>query len=231
MKEKINDIVIDYRKSDKKIQKEIIKTARKAYQKNLKFFKRKPKSYRIQLVYSKQEMSNYFEGNVKWMIGSQLRNKIVIYSPTVIKKIINFKNISYLQILTHETSHIFLNNLYKTKKPFWMQEGIALNVHKYKFDKKKFLIKLKKQSNLNIFLCRYKEATFLKILDVIGPASYLLVKYLINNFGKSKILNFMNKYSKKPTKENFNKLFYRVYKLDFENLKRQLIENWQKGNF
>lgn len=172
------------------------KLLKEAYRINRKFFGFDIK-FKIELIYSRKEFDKKFgKKTPRWVCGAIKKNKIILFAPSVFEKKTIHKLSIYADTLIHELNHIFYEKLAKTYKPWWLHEGLALNLEK------KYKVKLKK-INSSLLLDRW---TF-NIHKNFYSNSYLAVKELLLKFGKSKLLRMIRVYSKKPTKENSYKLF------------------------
>ncbi len=96
------------------------------------------------------------------------------------------KQISYLGLLSHEISHVFLSNLFGNNFPGWLNEGLCefvagnfLNVDK----KQKWIINYYNNINRD----RYKD---------IYPLPTSFVRFLICKYGKKKLFEILKKTKK-----------------------------------
>ena len=124
------------------------------------------------------------------------REKIGIESPH--KKIQDDKE--YLSLLKHEVVHCFFNILSKRKyKPDWLWEGIAIYLsgqleHKKPIEKFDNFIKFYDKTGEEV----YKESGF-------------AVKFLIEKFGKERILRLIKALSNIGNSEEFIEKFKDIY--------------------
>lgn len=91
-----------------------------------KFYKIKKPKINLELIYSRKEFNAKIGRQTpKWLVGVTLKNKIYLFSPSVIEKVSSHKKSGVKKILAHEICHIFNNKL--NKNPLmWIDEGMAL---------------------------------------------------------------------------------------------------------
>lgn len=179
---------MDKEKERKKIQKYL----EQAYKINKKFYGFDIK-LGIKLIYTRKEFDSYFKKKTpRWACGAIKRNKIIIFAPSVFEKKTIHKLSIYNDTILHEMNHLFYWKLAGDYKPWWLSEGLALNLEK------NYKTRIKKINPKELFY----TWTF-NISKYTYPTSYLAVKKLIKKLGKRKLLNLIKRYSKNPKKLNY----------------------------
>ncbi len=118
---------------------------------------------------------------------------------------------NYIALIKHELAHLFFSKLSKRrKKPYWLNEGVAIYV-----------------SGQLVFKKRPKEfKEFLSFGDVVGKKIYsesgFFIELLVNKFGKEKLLELIGRLSEINSEESFKKLFEEIYgfELSYEEINK-----------
>lgn len=180
---------------DKKSETEnIIEMIRKGTKDPFKYFDTVKKiNFDIELIYSREEFNNKLGTKTPdWLVASAFTNKFIIFEPSKIEKYTCHKKEEFTQLIAHETSHILLKEL-NPNYCAWMNEGVALNIAKQ--DK----IKNIKSENISHFIKNnlFKNSKYDTFIEKQGyDISYKLVRYLLKNYSKKKMLDlFKIKYS------------------------------------
>jgi hypothetical protein len=145
----------------------------------------------IELIYSRKELNNKLKRKTpNWLIGVNYKNKIYLFSSSVVERYSSHKKSRLNKIITHEICHAFNSKINK-KMPTWLDEGIALYLsnQKKKRDFKKsdwqfFVNNINKKINLNSLT----EHDGYKV-------SYWMVKGLTDNYNKKNLLKLIKKSS------------------------------------
>lgn len=236
MKNKIETKIsnIYYNKNDKDINK-TIKQINRAYKFNKKIYNKEINKFKTVIVYSRKEYDKYHstKKSKKWHVGSTRKDKrLLILSPAQIEKYSIYKKELFPWILKHEINHLFYYNIYKTNKPWWINEGLSLLVdNKYKPKNNKELIKQisQKKEKLLIYTQNKKNRNFIfKNVNLIYPLAYLMVKKLKQRYGTNKINKFLTEYSKNPTKKIFNNIFKKTFKKTQNQILKEIIKENDK---
>jgi len=207
--------IIDY---EDPISKRIIETCKKSYGMNKKFFGQDTYFFRIIICNSekrfKKEMKKLYAA---WAKGGAVSNsKIVVRGPKeIIKCYIKYKGTKSLEkMLTHEICHIFMLNYPErfntVKGPIWLFEGMATIVE----DRKRKFPQIPKDFRFmekNIFSYRRNKKKTDKFFTILYPFRYFLTKYLIDKYGKEKLLILIGTFAKKMKKADYLRNFQRIY--------------------
>ena len=178
---------------------------KRAYAINKKFFGFDI-DYKIKLVYSREEFNKEWKLDTpEWMCAFANNGCITIFAPSVFEKLTVHKLKNYESTIIHELNHLFFQKLVGTYKPIWLQEGLAMNVEE--MSKKGRTYKYKGGPNNKFLFYTYNEEQFFKSSKEYYMNSYLATKKLLTDIGRIKVIRLLKKYSIKPTKENYIKLF------------------------
>ena len=100
---------------------------------------------------------------------------------------------------------MYYRSFVKTSEPVWLNEGVSIYFanQKWKTPDIQTLLKvvdLKKYNNWK---------------SLVYPIGHFWVNFLIDNFGKDTFFKLLNEISKDGSEKNFNKIFYKIYKIKF----------------
>lgn len=143
--------------------------------------------------------------------GAKTENWLIGWSDNKVVYVLNGRNFKresshkydskeYRRLIKHELSHLFFNVLSNgCHKPIWLNEGLAIYTSGQAEFRKK-TVKFKK---------------FLEFYDNGGREVYdeagFFIQFLIEKFGKKKLLGLIKNLSKSETKKQFEKLFSKTY--------------------
>lgn len=207
---------------EKNINK-IIFLIKNAYFKNKKFYNKTIKKFKLIFVYSRKELNKFWKRKTqKWCIAFATKTKIYIFSPQILEKISIHKKEAFYNTLIHEINHLFYQNIFKTYKPLWLSEGLALNLET---DKNQTKLSLNPKSLYHIKLSfSFISKKYNRKVGEISFLNYLIVKYLLREYNKLRLFNLLSLYSKCPKKIRFIKLFNQIYKFPFSTLTRTALK-------
>lgn len=212
---------------NKKIDNEITDAVKKAFEINKKIFKKNPKKFKIIICDTekefKKEAKYYYQ---RWGTGTVLRNNnLIMRSPDFIEKIGKWKKKDFKNIMNHEMNHVFWTDFYSITKPCWLLEGLACYVGNHFILKKKELKKIiqKHEIDYSIIDYRYLERNFKAGHMPRYPIWCAFTKYIIKKNSIKKLIILMEKYSKNPTKQNYNKLFKNLFKKSEKQLFKEFL--------
>jgi len=164
---------------------------------------------KIKPIYSRSDFSREWGGTTrKWQCAFTSDKKvIVIFAPSVFGKLTNHKPSEYLQILIHEMNHIFYMDFVGATTPVWLLEGLAMYVSG---QGKRY----KGKSNGKYLRYSFTKKD-LKESDEDARQyyrnSYLFTSILLKQKGKNTIIDFLKKYRKHRTKENYKALYKELF--------------------
>jgi len=193
-----------------------------SYQKTIKFFDKAKFKIEIKFVYKRSQMDDLCGFRTpKWHVGFARKNQIFIFSPSVFEKVSNHPKSDFNYTLTHEIAHLFINELLKINYPKWLNEGLAGYVAEQ--------YKIRKVGKINKFSELHDKKGWNKFNNY--PQAYSFTKYLIDKFGKEKILEFTKNLSLKIGSnqyfKDFKKFFNEFLKTDFDKEVLDWVENIQ----
>lgn len=214
---------------NKPIGEDLIKFFEKAYSKNASIFKKSPEKFKIIICDNeadfKKECRYYYQ---RWATATVLRNKnLVARSPEFANLIKRWERSYYQNLMNHEMSHIFWQDFYHSSKPVWLSEGLACHIGNNFISTKnqlKLIIK-KYKVNLAILEYRYIKRNFKNGHLPRYPVWANFARHLIQQNSISKLINFMEIYSKNPNKSNYNKLFKNIFGKMDKQLFKEFLEN------
>jgi len=106
---------------------------------------------------------------------------------------------NYKKLIAHEVCHYFQDRLVNTYKPMWLGEGLAVYLSGQYLDKP----------------VPTEFRNFLKYHDTLDNNIYaepgLAIKLLVDNFGKSKLLQFIRSFNENNTEKYAKESFERIY--------------------
>lgn len=139
-----------------------------------------------------------------WMSAWVWNNDVFILHPKVYTKESIHKDIAHFwEALEHEYCHLYFRALTGTCLPRWLNEGLACYLaHQTKKPPTK-------EEALSVF--EYYDKSDRKIYAV----GYFWVKFLIEKFGKAKLLKLIKTIHPKMTKWRFAASFHQIYKFRF----------------
>lgn len=214
-------IKINYEGTDyERLNKEIIKI----YEFLIDFFE--TKSFLIKVnIYDNKSDFNKRIGRMEspdWLVAnaSNKNNEINIISPLVMEKESNHNKNEFLQIIKHELTHLFINNLTKGKYiPMWLNEGIASYIAKQNQLKNKS-IDIEKDFCKNLSTL---EDWNKRVDNSAYEIASLFTLFLIKKYSFEKIKKLISSLEKEFSYENFKKIFFKVYKKDLSEVENMFI--------
>ncbi len=139
-----------------------------------------------------------------WMVGWATGNNIFILDPEKFTKESNHKDIdNFWRVLKHEYIHIAMRKLYGHDKPKWLNEGLCCYLAK----------QVKKEPTKRVALKVFDY--YLKGDWRIYAVGYFWVKFLIEEFGKTKLIRLLKSLDNQTNERQFAKNFYQIYKFHY----------------
>ena len=154
------------------------------------------------------------------MANTSDNNEIDILSPTAMQNESSHSKNEFLPILKHEFTHLFIDNLAKGRSiPMWLNEGFAAYIAK-QYQKKVEPV--------------YLEDNFCKKLDTqrgwnenVNFGAYtisaLFVNFLIRKYSLAKIKQLISSLDKHYYYDNFENIFFKVYKKTLKDTEKEFI--------
>lgn len=157
----------------------------------------------------------------EWLVANASNNKeIDILSPNALKNESSHNSKEFLQIIKHELTHIFINELSKGAAiPKWLNEGLA-----------SFTAKQNQKLTEPIYL----EKDFCKKLSTpkgwnqyldygAYQVSALFVSFLIKRYKFEKILELLSSLDKNYSNIEFNKKFKKIYGFEIKQAEHNFL--------
>ena len=213
MKEKIivqNNIVVSGADKD---TKEIIE---RAISKLLEFFPDAKTDFELVFLETRKEMDETYGSKTEdWVVGGVYKENIIyIFDKEVYSKVSCHPQKNFFSTLVHEIAHIYTTNLFNLLYPIWLNEGIAYVIAgqgKEKPDVKEDITNA------------HDYQGFSKTHPYVASGNF--VRFLLEKYGKGKLIQLIKTLVKLETKENFEKKFKEIYIEDFNGV----VEGWIKG--
>jgi len=189
-----------------------------SYQKNLNFFGEEKSNIKIKFLYQRSGMDEICGyKTAKWQVGYANKNQIYIFSPSVFDQVSDHPKSDFNYVLTHEIAHLFINEFLGINYPKWLCEGIAgYTAEQYK---------IRKVEKINDFSDLHDKEGWDKFHNY--PQAFSFTKYLIDKFGKEKILEFLKNLrlnlNNNHSYEEFLDFFNKFFKTGFE----KIASEWQ----
>lgn len=214
-------IKINYEGTDyERLNKEILKI----YESLIDFFETKPFPVKVNIYDNKSDFNKRIgrTESPDWLVAnaSSKNNEINILSPLLMEKESNHNRNEFLQIIKHELTHLFVNDLAKGNIiPVWLNEGIASYVAQQNQLKKK-QIDIEKDFCKNLST---SEDWNKRVNNSAYEIASLFTLFLIKKYSFKKIKELISSLEKEFFYENFKKIFFEVYKKDISEIENMFI--------
>ena len=200
-------------------QKTLEKLVLGSYQKNINFFGKAKFNIKIKFLYQRSEMDDLCGYKTpEWHVGYANKDQIFIFSPSIFDKVSDHPKSDLKYTLIHEIAHIFTNEILLFNYPKWLHEGLAGYIAEQ--------YKIRKVKSINDFADLHDREGWNKFHNY--PQAYSFTKYLIDEFGKEKILKILKNLSLEIGKNHyfmdFKDFFNKFLKTDFD----KLVLDWKK---
>lgn len=171
-----------------------------SYKKVSSFFGILPKNIKLHIITDLDKISKIFNidiNKIPWYAcGFYKENDVYVLSPELLKKR-GHKKEELKNIITHELCHVFIKKLVKKQIPVWIEEGISQYIAFGNFGR------YKKQVNITE-LNSYDD--WYRLSDPYIYCSNFF-EFLINRYGKEKILLFLKLLNSCEYKHAFKRIF------------------------
>jgi len=142
----------------------------------------------------------------KWFVGAMKNNSIYIFHPDVFAQVSSHPEEKFWETLKHEYCHAYYTQITKMHYPFWLNEGLASHLS----GKKIFLSDGYRDKLLNVF----------DYFDKMDKDGYMIgqywVEYLLQNFGKDKLVELIKNIKLGADNAKFSELFFNIYDFKFD---------------
>lgn len=178
-----------------------------------KFFDGRKTSFNVVFIQTREDMdkihSSYLGRDVKtqdWVVGSVYGDKnVYIIDVDVLDKITCYQEEDFLPFLVHEITHMFMKNLFDFHLPMWLGEGIAYVVADQ--------IKNQRPHPDEDLRNSHTEEEWHKTNPYVSAG--LFIKFLINKFGKYRMLKLFQELDLMESREGFTNKFKKIFQADF----------------
>lgn len=216
-----NDVGFAIIKRDIEIEEDLIGILNYCFDKNNKNFKKIPFRFDIIICDNLNDFEKRLGENYRDDIsGMTFTSKKIIVKSFAISKTTKSRKDYYKEFFLHEFNHIFWYFNYKTFKPAWLREGLACNISNSFILDKKDLLKLTDDYHIKNYLLDYRGLKK-NVKEGHYPAYPVwanFTQYIIDKFSISKLMNFLDEYSKKPYRDYYDRLFLIHFGKSDENL-------------
>lgn len=194
-------------------QKEIIE---KAANQVSNFFNDEIPRFKVYFLKSRDEMDKLWNKKTPaWLVAKAGENReIHIFDKEIFDRVSPHPKNDFEKVLIHEITHIYTKEKFNLTFPMWLNEGIAYVVASQ--DKKEG--NKKDISKMHTFDEWNENPSY--------GSSGKFVRFLLNKFGKDRLLNLLKRIEKNEKKEKFNEKFREIYGYELNNL----IQTWQKNS-
>lgn len=201
--------IIGLREKSKKEVKELKCVIKKGIRWNERFFGFSIPSLTVVLLNSRKEIDNQMKRKTPdWVVGgfNSQKNYVFILAPWAFEKESCHPKENFPKVLIHEISHLFIGQVHPFSVPRWLVEGLA----SYLAKQKRPLVSISPELLNSPFLTRLSSFSGWNENASKGayPISYYWIEFLINKYGKEKILKFILELKKIPEiKDAFKKIY------------------------
>ena len=133
-------------------------------------------------------------------------NEISIFEEDVFEKVSPHPKEDFPKVLAHEITHIYTKSKFNLTFPMWLNEGIAYVIA----DQDKKTGEKKDIRQVHTFEEWNKNPAY--------GASGKFVRYLIEKFGKEKLVELLKEIKENEKKETFKTKFEQTFGEDFDSL-------------
>jgi hypothetical protein len=205
----IKDVKIRAKGRDKVLPQDIKiaeKYLDKAYALGERFFPGIKPKFTLMLCYSRKSYDKEVERKTRrWESGVSNKRRVVTFAPSAYEKLTNNK-MSFEQIIIHEVNHIFYMDFVRVPTPQWLVEGIASLVDG---SSKHWPRHGKPRIDHLYYSLRETNRGGLTDADITEfyRSSHIVTKRLVRKLGLNGLRSLLLRYSKRPTRLNYKKLF------------------------
>jgi len=222
--------IIGLKGKGKKETKELKRIIEKGIRRNEKFFGFLIPSLAVVLLNTREEINNLMKKKTAdWVVGgfSSQKNYVFILAPWAFEKESCHPASAFPKVLIHEISHLFTRQVHPFSVPRWLVEGLA----SYLAKQKRPLASISPELLNSPFLTRLSSSLGWNENANKGayPISYYWIEFLINKYGKKRMLKLILELKKIPEIEGAFKEIYpkslTLTEKDFLNY----LKNLKKG--
>jgi len=218
---------------DGEITKDVIKKCSNAYNKNKRFFQKDCGVFQIRIANTEEEFKKlagkfykvWVKGVGKKVVGKK-EGLVAIRSPELYSECYKRHGGTpeFEMLLAHEINHIFANQSNLYKGPYWFTEGLAMYVAG-QIPGKTYKRKADFTKDKTRFYLFYR-LIMKRLSDEMYIPQYYAVKYIVDKFGKVKLLRLMKSYSKNMNKLVYEKNFKKIYGFSYNQFLDEFVESF-----
>ncbi len=183
---------------------------KKSYRKASSFFGIKPKDIKLKIIEDPEKI--FRNKKIPWYaVGFYYKNTVVIVDKELFPSRGHKKN-EFSKVMLHEMCHIFIKKIVKKKIPVWIEEGLCQFIA--------FGDKIKPKN----FVDLEKLETYKDWYNWNSPYAYCsnFFSYLHKNYGKRKILEFLESLNKNKPENAFVEVFGEKIKQAEEQFRKEM---------
>ncbi len=172
------------------------------------FFNDEVPEFKISFLKTREEMDKIWKRPTPaWVVAKTGNdNDISIFEEDVFERVSHHPKEDFPKVLAHEITHIYTKSKFNLTFPMWLNEGIAYVVADQ--DKKTGEKKDIRQAHT------FEEWN----KNPVYGASGKFVRYLIEKFGKEKLIDLLKEIKENEKKETFKAKFKQTFGEDFDSL-------------
>lgn len=170
----------------------------------------------VYFLFSREEVDQILNTKTEpWVRAFTNEAGLYFIDESVIEKVTSHKKGDYWKVVHHEISHWYFNHLTSTwsGRPSWFTEGLAQHMAKQQ--------NTPPRPTNNTITDKYFDYTD---NDVYGWGK-IMVDYLINIYGKKKLLKLIHRFHENMTKNEFGEYFFETYGITLEKFEKDIKDS------
>jgi hypothetical protein len=199
------------------------KTIKRALNQVLSFFNKGNISFKIVFLKKRSELNKIRGYKTKrWEVGGYYGDStIFIFDKNVFDKVSDHPKKYYYSTLVHEIAHVYTEKILKFVYPIWLTEGIAYIIARQDKEITKYHKKDLKKA--------YSEKDWER--ETYYTSSCIFTKYLLEKFGKEKLIRLMGSLKIHEKRADFYKKFMKIFGEEFNKIYRKYQEMERSKRF
>ncbi|MDD5693587.1 MAG: hypothetical protein PHU86_03900 [Patescibacteria group bacterium] len=174
---------------------------------------------KIIFVYSREEMDKALGRKTQdWVRASTRPEGLYFIHPSKVEELTPHKNDDFWKVVKHEMSHWFYNQITGTHngEPRWLAEGLAM----FMAEQKGLVPSFTEESITQKYYSFTDNETY--------RWGYLMVKDLVDEFGKEKVVSLVKKINNKLTEGIFSELFKNEFGVSLSAFEKKVKRHYFK---
>jgi len=194
--------LLDMDIKQKKVNKKICILLNNAKKKFDEFFGINLDIPEVKIIETRSELNTIWGKKTEnWFVAGFKNDIIYLLNPLSYKKESSHKQKEFFNILKHELVHFYYFNITQMHYPRWINEGLASYLSGKTID----FSKLNHKNLLNV------KEYFRNSEKGVYNIGYFWVFFLIENYGKTKLISLINELDKKDNEKKFEIKFKKIY--------------------